>query len=145
MKDRPPASPLNLILIECNWKIGLKRSTVNTIHVVRCTLVYSSVHLCGRINFNFWFDLIIAYSPFVHLHVIDIPMPNDIRWVSLNEKIKSELFSIYFNALLSHTKNENKKNGQIILGAWECDDKFSKLKGATVYEEVIFFCVCVCV
>lgn len=69
--------------IESNWKICFKTSTINWIHIVGCTFINTSIHLCGRIYFNFWFNFVFAYSPFMNLQT-----PNN--KIKIKEKIRGD-------------------------------------------------------
>lgn len=54
-------------LIECNRKICFETSAIDRIHIVCGAFIDTSIHLCGRINFDFRFYSVVSYSPFVHL------------------------------------------------------------------------------
>lgn len=56
-------------LIECDGKIGLKTSPIDRVHVIGGTLVHTSVHLGGRIDFNLRFYLVLSNVPLVDMQV----------------------------------------------------------------------------
>lgn len=58
---------IDIILIECNRKICFETSTINRVHIISCAFIDTRIHLCGWINFDFWFYSVVTYSPFVHL------------------------------------------------------------------------------
>lgn len=58
--QRPPS-------IESNGKIRFETAPIDRVHVVGGTFIDARIHLCGRVNFNFRFDFVLANAPFVHL------------------------------------------------------------------------------
>lgn len=61
------ASSAHSHLIESNGKIRFETAPIDRVHVVGGTFIDARIHLCGRVNFNFRFDFVLANAPFVHL------------------------------------------------------------------------------
>lgn len=57
-------------LIKSNAKVGFERPAIYRVHVVCSAFVYSGVHLCGGIYFQFAFYFILSYLPFVDLKAV---------------------------------------------------------------------------
>jgi len=55
--------------VEGNGEIRLKTAPIDGVHVVGGAFVESSVHLCGRVNFDLRLDLVVADAPFVYVHI----------------------------------------------------------------------------
>lgn len=98
--SRTPKTSSNPFLIKCDWEIGFETPTVDGVHVIRCTFINTSIHLSGRINFNFWFYLIVAYSPLMYLQANYKAHEHSVNYDKASFKWqvkKKELFSIMFS------------------------------------------------
>lgn len=53
--------------VESDREVGFEGASVDGVHIVRCALVHTSVHLRGRVDLDFGFDAVIADRPLVDL------------------------------------------------------------------------------
>lgn len=88
------------LLVKGNREIRFETSTINGVHVVGGAFINASIHLRCRIDFDLWFDPIIADAPLMNLNEAICKVNRlDVRaWLNLHACTNVEIFLLRLSA-----------------------------------------------